>query len=180
MGRPNRRRRNIGAVFLIAASVRWSKSGPTTFSASPIRRIIEDIPQRAGPRRAPHASSTNGISARHRTLRVRCATQIVDAGLNRLDLSFQGMTAPIAARGRYAARRVLRDRNVLDDDLVFLNSAKNSRVTAAQQHDTVTGRPSRLLRGARAACRRRADRRRNPGNRREWVTANLEFAKRPR
>ena len=111
---------------------------------------------------------------------------IIDAGLNRIDYLVQGMTAPIAARGAPLARLMRRAgfryvflgiENVLDEDLVFLKArAKNSRnkaegrVNTAQAAVTVLRRHGMLVVGGLIVG--------NPDDRKESVTANLEFARR--
>jgi radical SAM superfamily enzyme YgiQ (UPF0313 family) len=111
---------------------------------------------------------------------------IIEAGLNRIDYLVQGMTAPIAARGAPLARLMRRAgfryvflgiENVLDEDLVFLKArAKNSRnktggrVNTAEAAVTVLRRHGMLVVGGLIVG--------NPDDRRESVSANLEFAKR--
>jgi anaerobic magnesium-protoporphyrin IX monomethyl ester cyclase len=111
---------------------------------------------------------------------------IIDAGLHRIDYLVQGMTAPIASRGDALAALMRRAgfryvflgiENVLDEDLVFLKArAKNSRVNAAGRTNmslaavNVLRRHGMLVVGGLIVG--------NPGDRRESVAANLEFARR--
>jgi len=111
---------------------------------------------------------------------------IIEAGLHRIDYLVQGMTAPIASRGDALAALMRRAgfryvflgiENVLDEDLVFLKArAKNSRLNAAGRTNTslaavdVLHRHGLLVVGGLIVG--------SPGDRRESVSANLEFARR--
>jgi radical SAM superfamily enzyme YgiQ (UPF0313 family) len=111
---------------------------------------------------------------------------IIDARLNDLDYLVQGMTAPIAARGDTLAPLMRRAgfryvflgiENVLDEDLAFLKArAKNSRqqpaggrTNTAVAAVNVLRRHGMLVVGGLIVG--------SPDDRRESVTANLEFAK---
>jgi radical SAM superfamily enzyme YgiQ (UPF0313 family) len=170
------------------------------FHRFPIARVIEDITD-------AHTRGARSIFLvdDNITLDVDRFEQlchaIIDAGLNRIDYLVQGMTAPIAARGAPLARLMRRAgfryvflgiENVLDEDLVFLKAkAKNSRYQAAgptgQQGNRPTGQQANRVNTALAAVT--LLRRHgmlvvgglivgNPGDRRESVDANLEFARR--
>ncbi len=111
---------------------------------------------------------------------------IIAAGLHDLDYLVQGMTAPIAARGETLAPLMRRAgfryvflgiENVLDEDLAFLKArAKNSKTHAAGRTNTslaavsVLRRHGMLVVGGLIVG--------SPGDRRESVEANLEFARR--
>ena len=111
---------------------------------------------------------------------------IIAAGLHRIDYLVQGMTAPIATRGDTLAALMRRAgfryvflgiENVLDEDLVFLKArAKNSRTSTAGRNNTslaaveILRRHGMLVVGGLIVG--------NPGDRRESVMANLEFARR--
>src|SRR5687768_6251840 len=111
---------------------------------------------------------------------------IIEAGMNKIDYLVQGMTAPIAARGAPLARLMRRAgfryvflgiEYVLEEDLAFLKArAKNSRqrgdsrINTALAAVTVLRQHGLLVVGGLIVG--------NPDDRRESVTANLEFAKR--
>jgi radical SAM superfamily enzyme YgiQ (UPF0313 family) len=111
---------------------------------------------------------------------------IIAAGLHRIDYLVQGMTAPIATRGDALARLMRRAgfryvflgiENVLDDDLVFLKArAKNSRATAAGRNNTSLAAVTTLHRHGLLVVGGLIVG--SPADRRESVTANLEFARR--
>jgi anaerobic magnesium-protoporphyrin IX monomethyl ester cyclase len=155
------------------------------FFRFPIERVIEDI-------RDAHARGARSIFLvdDNITLDVErfeaLCHAIIGAGLQHIDYLVQGMTAPIAARGETLAPLMRRAgfryvflgiENVLDDDLVFLKArAKNSRTTAAGRNNTslaaveILRRHGMLVVGGLIVG--------NPGDRRESVAANLEFARR--
>ena len=111
---------------------------------------------------------------------------IIDAGLNRIDYLVQGMTAPIAARGETLAPLMRRAgfryvflgiENVLDEDLAFLKArAKNSRQQPGGRTNTAVAAVSVLRRHGLLVVGGLIVG--SPDDRRESVTANLEFARR--
>jgi len=155
------------------------------FHRFPIERVIDDI-------RDAHARGARSIFLvdDNITLDIErfesLCHAIIDAGLNRIDYLVQGMTAPIATRGDSLAQLMRRAgfryvflgiENVLDDDLVFLKArAKNSRVSTAGRNNTsltavkILQRHGLLVVGGLIVG--------SPGDKRESVAANLEFARR--
>ena len=155
------------------------------FHRFPIARVIDDI-------RDAHARGARSVFLvdDNITLDVdrfeSLCHAIIEAGLHRIDYLVQGMTAPIASRGDALASLMRRAgfryvflgiENVLEDDLVFLKArAKNSRTSAAGRTNTslaaveVLHRHGMLVVGGLIVG--------NPGDRRESVAANLEFARR--
>ena len=155
------------------------------FHRFPIERVIDDI-------RDAHARGARSIFLvdDNITLDIErfesLCNAIIDAGLNKIDYLVQGMTAPIATRGDSLAQLMRRAgfryvflgiENVLDDDLVFLKArAKNSRVSTAGRNNTsltavkILQRHGLLVVGGLIVG--------SPGDKRESVAANLEFARR--
>jgi anaerobic magnesium-protoporphyrin IX monomethyl ester cyclase len=155
------------------------------FHRFPIARVIDDI-------RDAHARGARSVFLvdDNITLDVdrfeSLCHAIIEAGLHGIDYLVQGMTAPIASRGDALASLMRRAgfryvflgiENVLEDDLVFLKArAKNSRTSAAGRINTslaaveVLRRHGMLVVGGLIVG--------NPGDRREAVAANLEFARR--
>ena len=155
------------------------------FFRFPIDRVIEDI-REANARGARCIFLVDdNITLDIERFEALCHA-IIEAGLNRIDYLVQGMTAPIATRGEALARLMRRAgfryvflgiENVLDDDLVFLKArAKNSRTSTAGRKNTSLAavealhRHGLLVVGGLIVG--------NPGDRRESITANLEFARR--
>jgi anaerobic magnesium-protoporphyrin IX monomethyl ester cyclase len=155
------------------------------FHRFPIERVIDDI-------RDAHSRGARSIFLvdDNITLDIErfesLCHAIIEAGLHRVDYLVQGMTAPIATRGAPLARLMRRAgfryvflgiENVLDDDLVFLKArAKNSRTSAAGRNNTSLAAVTTLHRHGLLVVGGLIVG--NPGDRRESVTANLEFARR--
>ena len=155
------------------------------FHRFPITRVIDDVAD-------AHARGARAIFfvddnitldvPRFETL----CRAIIDAGLDRIDYLVQAMTASIVAHGGTLAPLMRRAgfrylflgiENVLDEDLMFLKArAKNSRRDAGMRTNTAAAAIDLLHRygmfvvGGLIVG--------NPDDRRESITANLEFAKR--
>jgi anaerobic magnesium-protoporphyrin IX monomethyl ester cyclase len=155
------------------------------FFRFPIERVIDDIRDAHGRGARSIFLVDDNITLDIERFESLCHA-IIEAGLNGIDYLVQGMTAPIAARGETLARLMrqagfryvfLGIENVLDDDLVFLKArAKNSRPSAAGRNNTALAAVQTLRRHGLLVVGGLIVG--NPGDRRESVTANLEFARR--
>jgi radical SAM superfamily enzyme YgiQ (UPF0313 family) len=155
------------------------------FHRFPIERVIEDIADAHSRGARSVFLVDDNITLDIERFEALCEA-IIRAGLHRIDYLVQGMTAPIAARGATLAPLMRRAgfryvflgiENVLEDDLAFLKArAKNSRqrgdsrINTALAAVTVLRKHGLLVVGGLIVG--------NPDDRRESVTANLEFARR--
>ena len=154
------------------------------FHRFPIERVIADIAD-------AHARGARSIFLVDDNITLDVARfealchAIIQAGLSHIDYLVQGMTAPIAARGETLAPLMRRAgfryvflgiENVLDEDLAFLKArAKNSRMQPGGRSNSsiaaieVLRRHGLFVVGGLIVG--------NPGDRRESITANLDFAR---
>jgi len=154
------------------------------FHRFPIARVIDDIADAHARGARSIFLVDDNITLDVERFEALCEA-IITAGLNRIDYLVQGMTAPLAARGATLAPLMRRAgfryvflgiENVLDADLAFLKArAKNSRqqaggrVNSALAAVTILRAHGLLVVGGLIVG--------NPDDRRESVTANLEFAR---
>jgi anaerobic magnesium-protoporphyrin IX monomethyl ester cyclase len=156
------------------------------FHAWPVERVIADIADaRNRGARAIFLVDDNITLNVHRFERLCCA--IVEAGLTDVDYIVQAMTSSIAAHGETLAPLMrkagfryvfLGIENVLDEDLTFLRAAaKNARREAGRRVGNATTAAIEVLHrhgmyivGGLIVG--------NPGDTRESIDANLQFARR--
>jgi len=154
------------------------------FHRFPIDRVIADIRDAAARgARSIFIVDDNITLDVHRFEEI--CTAIIRAGLNRIDYLVQAMTASIAAHGQRLAPLMRKPgfryvflgiENILDEDLAFLKArSKNSRHQEGRRTNTAVAavdilhQHGMLVVGGLIVG--------NPDDRRESISANLEFAK---
>jgi anaerobic magnesium-protoporphyrin IX monomethyl ester cyclase len=154
------------------------------FHRFPIERVIEDIRDAAARGARSLFIVDDNITLDVARFEALC-TAIIDAGLNRIDYLVQAMTASIAAHGQRLAPLMrqagfryvfLGIENILDEDLAFLKArSKNSRHQEGRRTNTAVAavdilhQHGMLVVGGLIVG--------NPDDRRESISANLEFAR---
>jgi len=154
------------------------------FHRFPIDRVIADIRDAAARGARSIFIVDDNITLDVHRFEELC-TAIIHAGLNRIDYLVQAMTASIAAHGQRLAPLMrkagfryvfLGIENILDEDLAFLKArSKNSRHQEGRRTNTaiaavdILHQHGMLVVGGLIVG--------NPDDRRESITANLEFAK---
>jgi anaerobic magnesium-protoporphyrin IX monomethyl ester cyclase len=155
------------------------------FHRFPIQRVIEDIRDAAARGARSLFIVDDNITLDVPRFEELC-NAIIEAGLNKIDYLVQAMTASIAAHGERLAPLMhkagfryvfLGIENILDEDLAFLKAkSKNSRHQDGRRTNTAVAavdilhRYGMLVVGGLIVG--------NPDDRRESISANLEFAKR--
>ena len=154
------------------------------FHRFPIDRVIDDIRDAASRGARCLFIVDDNITLDVARFEELC-TAIIKAGLNHIDYLVQAMTASIAAHGKKLAPLMreagfryvfLGIENILDEDLVFLKArSKNSRHQEGRRTNTAVAavdilhQHGMLVVGGLIVG--------NPDDRRESISANLEFAR---